>query len=375
MRKSYFLKQALKELYKIPFIELARRNRFFLRLVPFHPVSASILLTHNCNSRCIMCNMWKEKSYNELTTEEVCDILSQLRELGITRVGFSGGEALLRKDLPYLIRKTRKLRFERVTVLTNAFLLKEKARELLKSGLNELSISLDGPKHIHDMCRGIEGAYEKCIDGLKTLVSLRDVSYRNLDVTIAATLMRPTMNNISHVIDICKESRASLMINLFDNRQLFFRGIEDSRFAIEEQYELQSVIDKLHLVKKEQPSLLTPTHSALEYAKKYFKDPRTESFPCVSGYLCIYIDAHANVFSGCWVLPPMGNLREKRLKEIVFSDKYKERLKNMFLKRCPGCDCGYVANLWYHFPSLIQELAWYISIYLSDPRKYKMDAY
>jgi hypothetical protein len=150
------------------------------------------------------------------------------------------------------------------------------------------------------------------------------------------------------------------MINLFDNRQLFFKGIEYTNLAIQHPDELTDLISELHKIKNKNPSLLTPTHSALEYAKDYVRDRVMESVPCVSGYLCIYIDAHANVRSGCWVLPPLGNLRQKRLREIVFSTEYRERIRTMFCKKCPGCGCGYVANLWFNLPSTIEEISWYI---------------
>lgn len=360
MKRYSFLKQALRESYRIPLFELGRRSGSFLPIIPIHPVSATILVTHNCNSRCIMCNMWRKKSGNELTSVEVCNILVQLKELGIYKVGFSGGEALLRKDLPIFIRKARDLRFERVTVLTNGLLLKERARELLSSGLNEISLSLDGPKRIHDACRGVDGAYERCIEGLKAIAGLQDAHYGYLDKTVSMTLMHPTINSIPHLIDVCKEYGASLFINLFDNRQLFFKNIEWSHFNIKDRRKLNAAIDKLHKAKEERPSLVVPTHSALEFAKNYFGNPRTKEIPCVSGYLCIYIDAYANVYPGCWVLPPIGNLREKKLRDIIFSMEYKERLKEMFVKKCPGCDCGFLANLWFHLPSLIQEFSWYI---------------
>lgn len=358
MKMSYIVKHGLKEGYKLPFLELARHNKSLISRIPFRPASATILVTHNCNAKCIMCSMWKKKSTDELTTEEIYDILNQLREIGIWRVGFSGGEALLRTDLPLLIKKARELKFERVTIITNGLLLKKRARELLESGLNEISISLDGAKDIHDMCKGIEGAYRKCIDGLETLADLRDSDYPFLDMTIAMTLMQPTVNQIPHLVSMCNKLKASFMINLFDTRQLFFEGIDPSPFVITNQTELDKAVDELHRIKRKHPSLLTPTHTGLEYAKSYFNDLKRDDIPCVSGHLCIYIDALGNLYSGCWVLPPLGNLRERTIRDIIYSKEYKKRLERMFLKECPGCGCGYQANLYYHLPSLLKGVLW-----------------
>ena len=51
----YFTKQGLKESYKIFFFELARYNEFFVRMIPFRPMTTDFNITDNCNSRCIAC--------------------------------------------------------------------------------------------------------------------------------------------------------------------------------------------------------------------------------------------------------------------------------------------------------------------------------
>jgi MoaA/NifB/PqqE/SkfB family radical SAM enzyme len=106
--------------------------------------------------------------------------------------------------------------------------------------------------------------------------------------------------------------------------------------------------------------LISSSHATIEYARKYFKDSKRMDIPCYLGYLKIYVGSHGEVYSGCWALPPLGNLRENTLKEIITSKKYKKRLYEMFLKKCPGCSCNYQTNLLYHFPSLCNEIKGYI---------------
>ena len=74
--------------------------------------------------------------------------------------------------------------------------------------------------------------------------------------------------------------------------------------------------------------------------------------------------AHGEVYSGCFAFKPIGSLRERNLKEIIDSEEYKERLYNMLLKRCPGCN--YALNLFYYIPSVCEEMLW--SIGLKDPK-------
>lgn len=329
---QFFSKQGLKESYKLFFFELARHNDFFVRMIPFRPMSADFNITDNCNSRCIACTCWKQKSHNELTTEEVNEILIQLKNIGIRRIGFAGGEPLLRKDLPQLIKNANDLNFDNIHMVTNGLLLtKEKAESLIESGLRTIRISIDGTADVHDYVRGIEGSYEKSIKALKMLTKLRDSKYPNINIGIGTTLMKPTLNEIIKVVEIAKELNVDWGMNLIDTSPYFFKGVDASELLIRNQDELNELIDELHKIKIENPKLIGSSHIALEYARNYFENPKRESIPCYLGFLKIYIGPHGEVYSGCWVLTPLGNLRKNTLIKIIYSSKYRNRLKNMIL--------------------------------------------
>ena len=360
---SYFIKQGLRELYKVFLFELARRNKLFIRFIPFSPIKGCFNITDNCNSRCITCMQWKQKSYDELTTEEVSKILIQLKKLGIRSVSFTGGEPTLRRDLSEIIKKANDLDFDNITMATNGLLsTKEKAVSFLENGPREITISIDGTGEVHDYVRGIKGSYERSIKTLKILTELRDSRYPYLGIRIATTLMKPTLNGITKVIDIAKELNVTWGMNLIDTSPFFFKGIDASGLRIDNQdlNKLNELIEKLHEIKIENSGLIDSSHAALEYAKKYCKDPKRKDIPCYLGYQTFHIGSQGEVYSGCWALPPLGSLRENTLKEIVTSEKYKKRVRDMFLKKCPGCSCNYPTNLWYHFPSLYYEIKWHI---------------
>lgn len=325
----------------------------------FHPTSATFNITNSCNGRCITCNAWKQKSTNELTTDEVTDILGQLRNFGISGVGFGGGEPLLRKDLPELVQKSNELGFKRMSVITNGLLLNErKAEMLLESGLTAMGISIDGIGKTHDTIRGIKGAYERSSSALKTLVELRDDKYPNLNIWVSTTLMKPNMNQIEGIIEICNQLNVRIFLNLLDTSPYFLSEVDVSDLIVKDQRELDAFIDGLHEIKKRNTTVLNQFHVSLEYARKHFSDFKREDIPCCMGYQSIYIGAHGEVYSGCWVLKPIGSLREKKLEEIINSEEYKKRLHNMFMKRCPGCACGYSTNLLHHLPSIYDEILW-----------------
>ena len=184
----YFTKQGLKESY----------NEFFVRMIPFRPMTVDFNITDNCNSRCIVCTCRKQKSQNE--------ILIQLKKIGIRSTGFAPGEPLLRKDLPQLIKKANDLNFDNIHMVTNGLLLtKEKAESIIENGLRAISISIDGTGDVHDYVRGIKGSYERHINALKMLTELRDSKYPDINIHIGTTLMKPILNKIIKVVEVAKE--------------------------------------------------------------------------------------------------------------------------------------------------------------------------
>ena len=189
MRLSHLMQIALRDFYKPVLFTLAKRNESFLSMLPFCPASSQIIVTDNCNSRCITCSQWKNKSTNELTAEEIYDTLAQLRELGVIQVQFTGGEPLLRRDLPSLVERATKLGFQSIGILTNGLLLTgSRAKELLESGLTAVGISVDGLRETHEYVRGVKGCYGKTISALEILSRLGEQSYPHLKVTVTTTL-------------------------------------------------------------------------------------------------------------------------------------------------------------------------------------------
>jgi MoaA/NifB/PqqE/SkfB family radical SAM enzyme len=111
-------------------------------------------VTKRCNARCDFCDYWKERAPCEL--EDYVPVVSKLNPLS---VGLTGGEPLLRKDLPTLITSLRhNFGFLFISLITNGWLLTYRlGLELWEAGLDELSISLDYLDERHDQGRKMPG--------------------------------------------------------------------------------------------------------------------------------------------------------------------------------------------------------------------------
>ena len=102
-----------------------------------------ISINDDCNLDCFYCHREGQiDSTKKMSPVEIEKILMVAKELGISRVKITGGEPLIRKDLPDIIRRASKYMSD-VSLTTNGTLLGPLAEILHEAGLNRVNISLD----------------------------------------------------------------------------------------------------------------------------------------------------------------------------------------------------------------------------------------
>lgn len=126
-------------------------------------------VTRRCNLKCVHCYSNSQNRYykDELSTAEGKTLLADLASFGSPVILFSGGEPLMRKDLPELIDFAVGQGM-RAVISTNGTLITAKtAATLAGFGLSYVGISLDGIGEIHDRFRGVKGAFETATRGIR----------------------------------------------------------------------------------------------------------------------------------------------------------------------------------------------------------------
>ena len=107
-----------------------------------------ISVTDKCNLRCGYCIPPGQTGLllpeNILTNRQLLRLVSLFAEAGINRIRLTGGEPLLREDLPELIKSIKNIKgIDNVSVTTNGLLLHRRLPDLLHAGLDGINLSLD----------------------------------------------------------------------------------------------------------------------------------------------------------------------------------------------------------------------------------------
>jgi len=142
-----------------------------------------ISVTDRCNLRCIYCMPQegiKLFPHEEiLSYEEIIKVAKASRNIGIDTIRITGGEPLIRKNLPYLIEELKKIDgIQDIAITTNGILLKKMLPELISAGLKRVNISLDSLKKdkffnitrqdaLYDVLSGIEKSLETGLSPIK----------------------------------------------------------------------------------------------------------------------------------------------------------------------------------------------------------------
>jgi Fe-coproporphyrin III synthase len=158
-------------------------------------------VTRQCNLKCVHCYAHATAGAvaDELSTAEGHALIDDLARFGAPVILFSGGEPLVRNDLPelaaYAVAKGM-----RAVISTNGTLITpDVARTLKAIGLSYVGISLDGMRAINDRFRGVPGAYDKALAGI------RNCQAAGIKVGLRFTINRFNVGDIPAIFDLLEE--------------------------------------------------------------------------------------------------------------------------------------------------------------------------
>jgi Fe-coproporphyrin III synthase len=159
-----------------------------------------ILYPHSrCNCRCVMCDIWKTDSIQEISAADLERHSDDIARLEVEWVVFSGGEPLMHSDLFRLCRFLRERKIH-TTLLSTGLLIERNADRIIEY-IDDLIVSLDGPPAIHDAIRRVPKAFEHLAAGVAAL-HRRNPAF---PVSARSTIQRQNCAHLRATVEAARE--------------------------------------------------------------------------------------------------------------------------------------------------------------------------
>lgn len=295
-------------------------------------------LTTACNLSCKHCYIdARTKGEDELKRDEAFSVIKELASLDFKVILFSGGEPLLYPDL-FELNSYAKACGIKTCLSSNGSLITESlAIKIKDADFEYVGISIDGTREIHDRFRGIPGAFDKALNGLRVLKKY------NVKRGIRLTLNKENIESLEDVIEISlKEGieRFCLyhLVPTGRGRENMDIGNAERKRVIE--YLVQKITAGM---KMEVLTVCNPSDGILLLQNN--KGAEKHLSGCSAGMKIINIAPNGDVYPCQFFKKPLGNIKKSALSTILKNDfigllNDKKNLK----ARCGMCDykelCG-----------------------------------
>lgn len=254
---------------------------------------------------------------------------------GVTTLRFTGGEPLLRRDFFEVLARAGTARFTTIGLQTNGLLLRRFAEQVNDSPITHVAVSLDAVDERNDEIRGVRDYFAKAMEGISLL--------RDKTTIIAMTLNQVGAGDLDELIDHVQRVDGYLACNLPDNRLYFLQEASLAGLWPDDETSEQ-LVDTL---RRRLPKQFADYE--LDYVRRYLRagtpELRDLNPSCVLGYTTLYIASDGAVRSGCYVLPPIGNILDQDIEAILDSPDYQRRCQAMLRLECTGCACNVFTSL------------------------------
>lgn len=304
------------------------------------PTTLSLLATDNCNSKCVMCDIWKNKSENELSAVEFGKVLKDPLFREVRHIGISGGEPTLRKDLAEMVGeilgslpKARSL-----SVTSHGFHTKrwKEALPAIKEHCEKhkvslrINISIDGVGEMHNKIRGNRTAFKTATDTIDA------VSAAGVDVQVQTTLTTPNAFSATRTLEWAKKRELDIV---------FRQGTSITRL-----YNTNSLNEVIlsddarsflaDFIESNQLERVTSSPARRLFYKDLAKRLVTgapRKAPCIFQSEGLVLSAHGDMYHCSISEESIGNALTEAAHSQYFSARSAAIRSNLIRNVCPGC--------------------------------------
>jgi radical SAM protein with 4Fe4S-binding SPASM domain len=325
---------------------LYRRAALVLRLAetwvhrPPSPTRAVVDLTRRCNLRCRMCRTWEVPAGAELSAAELGALVRDMPRL--CWLDLTGGEPTLRRDfcdvLSAIAREGRALHV--LHFQTNGWSARRalEAARTWRAARPEvdlvITVSIDGPKAVHDRMRGREGSYERAI---RTLRALRDEP--GVDVHVGTTI---TADNVAE-IDALGEQLARDVPGFDPSRWHVNVAHRSAHFFANAEVWSALAVDGAEVVRRHVARRGIPRDLVALMEQVYLVNlaavatGEPSGVPCQALRSTVFVSPEGEVYPCHLWDRPLGNVRRTPFAEIWRAAEVERARREVIELRCGGC--------------------------------------
>ncbi|MGB9590948.1 MAG: radical SAM protein [Candidatus Kryptoniota bacterium] len=314
-------------------------------IVPY-PYMLTFVVTRRCNSRCIMCNLWQDKTSPILSLDQIEQLFSQNDFSFIRVLVLTGGEPTLRPDLPEIFKiiSTHCPNLELVQLATNGLnpsRILAHVQQMLrwvetKHGSLyrfDVQISLDGVGEAHDKIRGVPNAFHQAVETIDQLVALKK-DFPRLGIRLSAIVVPQNFFNLGDLKRFALERGLLVSFSPAVLSGGYYSNLESKEV-------LSFSIDQQVLVSKFFEHLAQVEESSLKYYYKDMKNvllgkPRQRR--CMMGFYGFVLEHDGGIYPcvNC-ELQSWGNLIDISFDEIWFGPRAALFRREMVRECCQRC--------------------------------------
>jgi MoaA/NifB/PqqE/SkfB family radical SAM enzyme len=336
------------------------------------PKSIQLELTNQCKTRCYHCRRYTWPEKEEMTTDTIKNLISELEIMRVQTLTFSGGEPTLRSDFLEILEYAFNKRFD-IGILTNGQNIDMDLAKSLVEYSNWVRISLDGSNpEVYGRIRGLKEGFEKVKRSIENLGDAKKIANKeNFKISICYSIQKLNINDIIGMIGLVNE------LNLSEKEGILtFKFVHGRNGFLCNNYELHNLYKNILSKEDQYWNKITNLKYLKNFIENYsnigdiaegvplrtfFKNNPTR---CFTPYLFSLIDAFGDVYPCCFLyydndefekfkekreVYKMGNFPGKSFEEIWRGERYANLRKNLEIignfEPCQECTRHYLHNI------------------------------
>ena len=286
----------------------------------------------------------------QLPIELVRPMLDDAWAAGIDTVRYYGGEPLLHPHIVHAIEYATDLGMN-AYITTNGTLLAAHIDDLYAAGLRWLTMGFYGVGNKYASYTQRRNQYEKLERGLQ---SVRERYGNRLSMQLNYVVLAPTCNldALYEAWDFAKRFDMLFHLDLMGYSIPFFTAgpDQDLQFGEADRARVERVASELLELKHREPDRIPHTVEFLRSVPDWLMLGPAMRVPC-DAYELVWVGADGSV-QLCDVCFPLGNLKQSRLRDLLYGDEHRSASRAAFRLDCPNCTCKVETRIQKHAASL-----------------------